>query len=188
MKKITFVNLLLLDGDKVLMQLRDDKPEIFAPGVWAIPGGRVDEGEEPEAAVIREFLEETGYNASPKYFNTYLYDFLGGNPLTAFYYDEYDGESAIQCNEGQKMEFKTLAEIRDLDTFPIHESVIEDLFKQLNISNSDVNLDVSEEDLDELEDKLLEEEFDSRKEEMAVSGKSVFKIQRLKQEEKKEKD
>lgn len=52
---------------------------------------------------------------------------------------------------------------------------------------TDVNTtNLNEDDLDAIEDKLLEEEFEDRKEEMAVSGRSVFEIQRLKQEEKKE--
>lgn len=44
---------------------------------------------------------------------------------------------------------------------------------------------LTEDDLDEIEDKLLEQEYEDKKEEMAVSGRSVFEIQRLKQEEKK---
>lgn len=44
---------------------------------------------------------------------------------------------------------------------------------------------LSDEDLQELEDKLLEEEFEDRKDEMAVSGRSVFEIQKLKREGKK---
>lgn len=133
MEKITFVNLMLINGDRVLMQLRDNKPEIFAPGVWAIPGGRVDTGEKPEDAVIREFLEETDYKAVPDYFNTYEYDFIDGSPLTAFYYAKYDGSGKINCNEEQKMEFLSLKDIESLDTFPIHEQVVRDLFKHLNI-------------------------------------------------------
>jgi len=51
---------------------------------------------------------------------------------------------------------------------------------------TDVNAtNLTEDDLDEIEDKLLEEEYEDKKEEMAVSGRSVFEIQRLKQEEKK---
>jgi len=184
MEKITYVNLLLIDGDRVLMQLRDEKPEIFAPGVWAIPGGKVDEGEDPEVAIKREYLEETDYITMPKYFDTYLYDFMDGNPLTAFYYDKYDGESVVNCHEGQKMEFLTLEEIKSLDVFPIHEKVVSDLFQYLEDQMADVSVtNLDEDDLDALEDKLLEEEFEDRKEEMAVSGRSVFEIQRLKQEE-----
>lgn len=136
MDNITFVNLLLIDGNKVLMQLRDNKPAIFAPGVWAVPGGRVDEGEEPDLAVVREFKEETDYSATPKFYKTYPYDFIDGSPLTAFYYDIYDSNSKINCNEGQAMEFKTLEELESLTTFPIHTDVVRDLFEHLNKSEN----------------------------------------------------
>jgi 8-oxo-dGTP pyrophosphatase MutT (NUDIX family) len=32
------------------------------PGTWGIPGGRVDDGEEPHEAAIRELEEEAGYD------------------------------------------------------------------------------------------------------------------------------
>jgi len=44
----------------------------------------------------------------------------------------------------------------------------------------DIIGDYSEEELEELEDKLLEEDFERRQEEMPVSGRSVFEIEKLK--------
>jgi 8-oxo-dGTP pyrophosphatase MutT (NUDIX family) len=32
---------------------------------WEIPGGRIDEGESPEQAAVRETLEETGWRPGP---------------------------------------------------------------------------------------------------------------------------
>ncbi|HEU0223067.1 MAG TPA: NUDIX domain-containing protein [Paracoccaceae bacterium] len=45
---------------RLLMQLRDDRPSIIAPGLWCFFGGAVEPGEDVEAAAMREFEEETG--------------------------------------------------------------------------------------------------------------------------------
>jgi len=56
------VSALLMNAQgAVLMQLRDDKPEIRFPGTWGLFGGSVDEGETPQAAIVREVSEELGY-------------------------------------------------------------------------------------------------------------------------------
>jgi ADP-ribose pyrophosphatase YjhB (NUDIX family) len=36
----------------------------YAPFGWTTPGGRLEDGESPEVAVIREVLEETGYHVT----------------------------------------------------------------------------------------------------------------------------
>ena len=46
--------------DQVLLIERRDLP------IWVLPGGGVDEGEKPEKAVVREFLEETGLSVKIK--------------------------------------------------------------------------------------------------------------------------
>lgn len=46
------------DGRKLLLLRHPDDRSY--PGTWGFPGGKADPGERPEAAVVREFLEETG--------------------------------------------------------------------------------------------------------------------------------
>ena len=46
---------LIIDGKVILVKRRD------CP-VWVLPGGKIDDGETPEEAIIRETKEETGYD------------------------------------------------------------------------------------------------------------------------------
>ena len=48
-----------VDGLELLMIKRGKDPKEWE-GMWAFPGGFVDYGEDPEDAVVRELLEETG--------------------------------------------------------------------------------------------------------------------------------
>ena len=49
--------ILLLDGQYIL-QLRDDKPNIAAPGQWTLFGGMIAGGETPMKCIRREIFEE----------------------------------------------------------------------------------------------------------------------------------
>jgi len=50
--------LILVDGQGYLMQLRDERPDIWYGGCWGLFGGAVEPGEEPLAALRRELREE----------------------------------------------------------------------------------------------------------------------------------
>ncbi|WP_225886453.1 NUDIX hydrolase [Leptolyngbya sp. PCC 6406] len=52
---------ILFQGNRFLMQLRDDIPTIVYPGYWTFFGGHVEPGESPETGVWRELQEEIGY-------------------------------------------------------------------------------------------------------------------------------
>ena len=47
--------------DKVLMGLRPQSGSLA--GLWEFPGGKIEAGEQPEAALYRELKEELGINA-----------------------------------------------------------------------------------------------------------------------------
>ncbi|MGO9910920.1 MAG: NUDIX domain-containing protein, partial [Acidimicrobiales bacterium] len=51
------VGAVVRSGTRILMVRRGREP---SAGRWSIPGGRVEPGETPEAAVARELWEETG--------------------------------------------------------------------------------------------------------------------------------
>jgi 8-oxo-dGTP diphosphatase len=60
---IVVVAAALLDGGRLLAARRSAPPELA--GRWELPGGKVEPGEAPEAALVRELREELGIEAAP---------------------------------------------------------------------------------------------------------------------------
>lgn len=56
-RQIPCVGAVVVDGGRLLLVLRGREP---AAGLWSIPGGKVEPGESPDDALVREVAEELG--------------------------------------------------------------------------------------------------------------------------------
>ncbi|MEW9336798.1 NUDIX hydrolase [Streptomyces tanashiensis] len=49
-----------VEDDRMLLIRLSDASPVFTPGLWHLPGGGIDPGEQPVTALARELQEETG--------------------------------------------------------------------------------------------------------------------------------
>ncbi|MGE3624609.1 MAG: NUDIX domain-containing protein [Bdellovibrionales bacterium] len=122
--------LIVKDGRQILLQLRDDKPNIFFPNRWGSFGGAVESGETPEAALLRELREELGVNfpaVSIRYFTEFTFDFAPwgyGTLYRKFYLVDAAGRKADRfvLGEGQKLGYFDIdMALSDLNMVPYDE-------------------------------------------------------------------
>ena len=112
---------------RVLLQHRDDRPDIRFPGAWAIFGGHVEKEETPEQAARREIEEELGLR-------------LRG-PLALVYHDADESRERfvfaaalpvppeeLTLTEGQGMRLFTRDELAAFPLVPIHREIVEGFF------------------------------------------------------------
>jgi|GEM_PF-1312309 len=107
------VSAIMINADgKVLLQHRDDNPNIRYPGHWALFGGSIEENESAEVAARREILEETGYNVE----NLGLFrEFVQNSKREFAFVGEINASLAeLSLNEGQGMNFVSPQELRRL--------------------------------------------------------------------------
>ena len=98
---------LLRDDRALLMQLRDDKPDLRHAGMWVPPGGHIEAGESVEEGTVREFLEETNYLCGKM---NWLQMMEIKHPdwptyLLGVFWAFYDGKQKTECREGQILKF-----------------------------------------------------------------------------------
>jgi 8-oxo-dGTP diphosphatase len=125
-------NILLTNGNSLLLQLRDNKSTISYPNHWALPGGKRESTETPEENAIRELQEECGYTMThPRLVLRKIVTKDNGVTVEEFVFTEdYDGIQEIKCLEGQAIQFIPLNEICDLSLVPWQREIIEEVMHQ----------------------------------------------------------
>ena len=114
MKTVLVAAAALIDGEgRVLLAQRPEGKSMA--GLWEFPGGKVEEGETPEAALIRELHEELGIETwqsclAPLCFASHSYEkFHLLMPLFAC--RKWDG--IPQSREGQALKWVRAKDLRD---------------------------------------------------------------------------
>ncbi len=119
-----FIGLIVRDS-KILMVKRSEPEVTGAHLKWEFPGGKVDFGETPEEAIIREVLEETGILVRVKrllpYVHTTYWDYPWGTQHTLLFGYECEFVSESKRKEDhhvEDVEWVELSEVKNRESLP----------------------------------------------------------------------
>ena len=125
MKLVLVVAVALVDADKrILLAQRPEGKQLA--GLWEFPGGKIDAGERPEAALIRELREELGITVkeaclAPLTFASHAYETFH---LLMPLYICRRWEGTPRGLEGQNLAWARVNELRNYPMPPADEPLI----------------------------------------------------------------
>lgn len=125
MKLLLVVACALVDSDNRVLVTQRPEGKALA-GLWEFPGGKLEAGERPEPALIRELAEELGIAVkeaclAPLTFASYAYpEFHLLMPL----YICRRWEGTVMSREGQALKWVRPGKLRDLAMPPADEPLI----------------------------------------------------------------
>jgi 8-oxo-dGTP diphosphatase len=93
---------------EVLLQLRDDKPDLLYANHWTLFGGGVEEGETPETAIHRELMEELEISLPLTFWKKYRCPIRSVEGIVTTHNHIFVGKmtrdiATMRLNEGQAM-------------------------------------------------------------------------------------
>lgn len=123
---IIFLN----SNNEVLLLLRDDKDGIPFPNMWDIPGGKVENDENPEETVRREMNEELGLQNLGQ---IELFKIFTSENLTdyLFWKRMEINPSEIDLKEGQRIEYFSIEKLRNTKLAYNYNLVLEQFFEEI---------------------------------------------------------
>lgn len=81
---------------------------------WVLPKGKLDDGETPRAAAMREVMEETGHDVSVhEFLGTLVYDVRGGSKVVHYW----------RMEAGHTRTRELMRDIKAVDWLPLEEAV-----------------------------------------------------------------
>lgn len=125
-KKIVLVAAVAMidDQQNILMAQRPEGKSMA--GLWEFPGGKVEAGETPEAALVRELKEELGVTTKVSDFEALTFashsyeDFHLLMPVFAC--KHWQGN--VQGMEGQAIQWVPVSKLHELDTPPADDPLV----------------------------------------------------------------
>lgn len=126
------VKAVIICDHKILLFLRDDKPECKYPLHWQIVGGAIEESEKPEEALVREVGEETSYEV--RNFSS-LGRTIGSQGEAVYRYlikvnKQDKGKFKVGPDEGLDVKFFSLTESLKLELTPGTRNFLEEKRKE----------------------------------------------------------
>ena len=118
--------ILMNKAGAVLLQQRDDNPNIRYPGHWALWGGTIEPGETAYAAARREILEEIGYSVNTL---SLFREFVQNNKREFAFVGEVTASlDELTLSEGQGMDFVMPEKLRNLLIRPDDKETLQAFF------------------------------------------------------------
>ncbi|MGW1067468.1 NUDIX domain-containing protein [Streptomyces aureus] len=119
------------DRGQVLLNLRDDKPDILHPNRWSVLGGLCEDGEDEQAAACRELVEEAALIAETVLPGWRFVDWEGRKHLlTSFIVPTNATLAELELGEGQDLRFFNEDEVLGLQLVPFVKPLLQAFFEQ----------------------------------------------------------
>ena len=123
--------IIINECDEVLCALRS--PKMSLPNYWGFPGGKIEQGETPEEAVVREIMEELDTEVEVKeLFDTVEYDYPKFHlSMDCFICKIKKGDLVLKEHEAAKWLAKET--LHTVDWLPADYGLVEKLREMLSL-------------------------------------------------------
>lgn len=115
-KKHNYSNLILMNSQDQILFLRRANIDSFGPGKWCVPGGKIEDFENPKQAAVRETIEETRIPLTIRDMQKIMFvKEVKKVGFTIYYYaiqlsNDFDDNITLDSNEHQQYCWKTVLE------------------------------------------------------------------------------